>query len=200
MIRVIRVKNKQEIAEKAFEIMHQIVTNKPDCTLGLATGSSPIGLYELMIKDHQENGTSYKDVTTFNLDEYVGLPKSHPESYFSFMHRNLFSGLDVKEENIHIPSSEGDLEDGGSRFVVLPVLYSKGWRAEVDAESVKLMQVNRCYSGFYVPKGAHHFKLTYSPPHWSLAVILTVFSWIIFIMTLGLPLVCRKTDKGEFIE
>ena len=47
MIRVIRVKNKQEIAEKAFEIMHQIVTNKPDCTLGLATGSSPIGLYEL---------------------------------------------------------------------------------------------------------------------------------------------------------
>ena len=95
---------------------------------------------------------------------------------------------------------EGDLEDGGSRFVVLPVLYSKGWRAEVDAESVKLMQVNRCYSGFYVPKGAHHFKLTYSPPHWSLAVILTVFSWIIFIMTLGLPLVCRKTDKGEFIE
>ena len=111
MIRVIRVKNKQEIAEKAFEIMYQIVTNKPDCTLGLATGSSPIGLYELMIKDHQENGTSYKDVTTFNLDEYVGLPKSHPESYFSFMHRNLFSGLDVKEENIHIPSSEGDLED-----------------------------------------------------------------------------------------
>ena len=111
MIRVIRVKNKQEIAEKAFEIMHQIVTNKPDCTLGLATGSSPIGLYELMIKDHKENGTSYKDVTTFNLDEYVGLPKSHPESYFSFMHRNLFSGLDVREENIHIPSSEGDLED-----------------------------------------------------------------------------------------
>lgn len=111
MIKVVRVKNKEEISKKAFEIMHELVTSNPKAVLGLATGSSPVGLYELMIRDHKENGTSYKDVTTFNLDEYVGLPKNHPESYYSFMHRNLFDGLDVKEENIHIPSSEGNLEE-----------------------------------------------------------------------------------------
>ncbi|MBR0473987.1 MAG: glucosamine-6-phosphate deaminase [Erysipelotrichaceae bacterium] len=110
-MKVVRVKNKEEISKKAFEIMHELVTSNPKAVLGLATGSSPVGLYELMIRDHKENGTSYKDVTTFNLDEYVGLPKDHPESYYSFMHRNLFDGLDVKEENIHIPSSEGDLEE-----------------------------------------------------------------------------------------
>ena len=111
MIKVVRVKNKEEISKKAFEIMHELVTSNPKAVLGLATGSSPVGLYELMIRDHKENGTSYKDVTTFNLDEYVGLPKDHPESYYSFMHRNLFDGLDVKEENTHIPSSEGNLEE-----------------------------------------------------------------------------------------
>lgn len=111
MIKVVRVKNKEEISKKAFEIMHELVTSNPKAVLGLATGSSPVGLYELMIRDHKENGTIYKDVTTFNLDEYVGLPKDHPESYYSFMHRNLFDGLDVKEENIHIPSSEGNLEE-----------------------------------------------------------------------------------------
>ena len=110
MIKVIKVKNYDEVSDKAFEIMHDLVVSKPNAVLGLATGSSPVGLYQRMIKDHQENGTSYKDVITFNLDEYVGLEKSHPESYYSFMHRNLFDGLDVKEENIHIPSSEGDLK------------------------------------------------------------------------------------------
>ncbi len=109
MIKVIKVKNYDEVSDKAFEIMHDLVVSKPNAVLGLATGSSPVGLYQRMIKDHQENGTSYKDVITFNLDEYVGLEKSHPESYYLFMHRNLFDGLDVKEENIHIPSSEGDL-------------------------------------------------------------------------------------------
>ena len=111
MMRVIRVKDYQQISEKAFEIIKQTVTEKPDAVLGLATGSSPVGLYQLMIRDHRENGTSYKDVRTFNLDEYVGLPKEHPESYYSFMHRKLFDNIDIREENIHIPSSEGDLKE-----------------------------------------------------------------------------------------
>jgi glucosamine-6-phosphate deaminase len=109
MIKVIRVRDYEEMSDKAFEIMHDLVSTDPHAVLGLATGSSPVGLYQRMVKDHRENGTSYQDVITYNLDEYVGLPKSHPESYYSFMHRNLFDGIDVKEENIHIPSSEGDL-------------------------------------------------------------------------------------------
>ncbi len=108
MIRVITCKNYEEVSDKAAEIMLDVVKSNPKCVLGLATGSSPIGLYKRMIKDHQENGTSYADVTTFNLDEYVGLPVEHPESYYSFMHRNLFDHINVLEENIHIPSSQGE--------------------------------------------------------------------------------------------
>ena len=57
-----------------------------------------------MVKDHQENGTSYAKVKTFNLDEYVGLPKEHPESYISFMTRNLFSHVDIDMKNVNIPN------------------------------------------------------------------------------------------------
>ena len=109
MIKVVIVKNKEEIAEKAFEVMKEFL--KPGKVLGLATGSSPLGLYALMVKDHKENGTSYKDILTFNLDEYVGLPITHPESYYAFMHRNLFDQIDIPEENTHVPSGLGeDLE------------------------------------------------------------------------------------------
>ncbi len=110
MIQIVKVKNYEQMSQKAFEIIKKTVIDKPDAVLGLATGSTPVGLYQLMIKDHEENGTSYKDVTTFNLDEYVGLPVDHPESYYSFMHRNLFDHIDIKEENVHIPSSQGDLK------------------------------------------------------------------------------------------
>lgn len=108
MIKVIKVEDYQQVSEEAFKVMKEVVANNPKAVLGLATGSSPIGLYKLMIADHNENGTSYKDITTFNLDEYVGLPVEHPESYYSFMHRNLFDHIDINEENIHIPSSLGD--------------------------------------------------------------------------------------------
>ena len=108
MFTIIVCKDYEKVSDKAAEIMLDVVKNKKDAVLGLATGSSPIGLYQRMIKDHQENGTSYKDVTTFNLDEYVDLDVHHPESYYSFMHRNLFDHIDVKEENVHIPSSQGE--------------------------------------------------------------------------------------------
>lgn len=102
-MKVIVVENYEEISQKAFEVMHELVSNKPAAVLGLATGSSPIGLYENMIKDHKENGTSYAACQSFNLDEYVGLPQSHPQTYYTFMHENLFDGIDIKEENVHLP-------------------------------------------------------------------------------------------------
>ncbi|MEG0095147.1 MAG: glucosamine-6-phosphate deaminase [Erysipelotrichaceae bacterium] len=102
-MKVIVVENYEEISKKAFEVMKEIVTSKPNAVLGLATGSSPIGLYENMIKDHTENHTSYKDCQSFNLDEYVGIPRDHEQSYYTFMHQNLFKGIDIKEENIHLP-------------------------------------------------------------------------------------------------
>lgn len=70
--------------------------------LGLPTGSSPIGMYKALVKANKEGRVSFKHVLTFNMDEYVGLPESHPESYHSFMARNLFDHIDCPKENIHI--------------------------------------------------------------------------------------------------
>lgn len=71
--------------------------------LGLATGGTPIPLYQELIRLHREEGLSFANVVTFNLDEYLGLPKEHPESYWSFMHHNLFNHIDLPPQNIHLP-------------------------------------------------------------------------------------------------
>ena len=89
--------------------MKEVLDSKENPVLGLATGSSPVGLYKEMIKDHKETGRSYKDIITFNLDEYVGIPRDHEQSYYTFMHENLFNFIDCPEENIHVP--EGNRED-----------------------------------------------------------------------------------------
>ena len=106
MINLIKVKNYDEASDKAFEIMKEYL--KPGKVLGLATGSTPLGLYARMVKDHEENKTSYTDIKTFNLDEYVGLPITHPQSYYAFMYKNLFNHIDIKDENVHIPCGIGD--------------------------------------------------------------------------------------------
>ena len=77
-------------------------TKEKPFVLGLPTGSSPIGMYRQLVKAYQEGRVSFKNVLTFNMDEYVGLPESHPESYHSFMFTNLFNHIDCPKENIHI--------------------------------------------------------------------------------------------------
>ena len=102
-MKVIKVKNYDEVSAEAFKVMKEVVTSKKDAVLGLATGSSPIGLYENMIKDHKENGTSYAQCQSFNLDEYVGIDRNHEQSYWTFMDENLFHGIDLPEDKIHVP-------------------------------------------------------------------------------------------------
>ncbi|PWL67029.1 MAG: glucosamine-6-phosphate deaminase [Amedibacillus dolichus] len=102
-MKVIVVKDYDAVSKEAFEVMKEVVTGKEDAVLGLATGSSPIGLYENMIQDHKENGTSYAKCQSFNLDEYVGIDRNHPESYWTFMHKNLFHGIDLPEDKVHVP-------------------------------------------------------------------------------------------------
>ncbi len=77
-------------------------TSEKPFVLGLPTGSSPIGMYRGLVKAYQDGKVSFKNVVTFNMDEYVGLPEEHPESYHSFMFSNLFSHIDCPKENIHI--------------------------------------------------------------------------------------------------
>ena len=109
MIKVIVVKDYEELSNKAYDIMKKVLSNdKP--VLGLATGSSPIGLYKNMINDYNNGNTTYKNVITFNLDEYANLDKNHSQSYYTFMHDNLFKHIDINLDNVHIPSGNGDLE------------------------------------------------------------------------------------------
>ena len=73
------------------------------CVLGLATGSSPIRVYEELVRMHKEEGLSFSNVVTFNLDEYLPMEKADMQSYHYFMHEHLFNHIDIPEENVHIP-------------------------------------------------------------------------------------------------
>lgn len=105
-MKVIVTKNYDEMSEKAFKIVKDVVVNNKNAVLGLATGSTPLGLYAEMIKDHKENGTSYKDVKTLNLDEYAGLDVTSDQSYVYFMRENLFKHIDIDLNNTHIENGK----------------------------------------------------------------------------------------------
>lgn len=101
-MKIVIAKDYEELSARACEIMVRAVQENPEAVLGLATGSTPLGLYRNMIRDHKENGTSYRKVKTVNLDEYAGLGKENPQSYAYFMKHNLFDGLDIDLTNTHI--------------------------------------------------------------------------------------------------
>jgi glucosamine-6-phosphate deaminase len=102
-LRVIIESSPEAASHLAANLFTQLIQAKPNCVLGLATGSTPERLYRELIRRHQEEDVSFARVTTFNLDEYVGLPPGHPQSYRSFMHGALFSHIDVEPANTHIP-------------------------------------------------------------------------------------------------
>ncbi len=102
MLLVIKENYKEMCIEGAREIAN-IVRRKPDCVLGFATGSTPLGLYKELIRMYNEEGLDFSKVVTFNLDEYVGLPPSHNQSYHYFMWENLFKHINVDPRYVHIP-------------------------------------------------------------------------------------------------
>ncbi len=102
------------VSQKAFEVMEEII-KQGKVTLGLATGSSPIGLYKRLV-DANKNGLSFKDVQSINLDEYVGLSKNHNQSYYHFMFEHLFKHVDIDIKNVHLPKGEGSLEEVADEY------------------------------------------------------------------------------------
>ncbi|OQX82569.1 glucosamine-6-phosphate deaminase [candidate division KSB1 bacterium 4484_87] len=92
-----------DMSRTAAQIVSELVRKKPDCVIGFATGSTPLGTYKELIRLHREEGLDFSKVTTFNLDEYVGLPPSHPQSYHYFMWENLFKHINVDKRFVHIP-------------------------------------------------------------------------------------------------
>lgn len=91
------------MSKEAAKIVADRIRKKPNLVLGLATGSTPIGLYKELIRMHKEEGLDFSKVVTFNLDEYIGLPPEHDQSYHYFMWENLFKHININPANVHIP-------------------------------------------------------------------------------------------------
>jgi glucosamine-6-phosphate deaminase len=109
--------NYDEMSKYAARIIAGLVRSKPDCVLGLATGSTPIGTYKELIRMHREEGLDFSNVKSFNLDEYLGIgselskPYNEDQSYARFMHEELLKGINMKEENIYVPDGKSKEPD-----------------------------------------------------------------------------------------
>lgn len=108
-MQIYRAKDYEDMSRKAANIIASQVVLKPDCVLGLATGSTPIGAYKDLVEKYEQGDLDFSQVTTVNLDEYKGLPRENDQSYYYFMHDNLFDHVNVKPENTHLP--DGTKED-----------------------------------------------------------------------------------------
>lgn len=108
MFKIHVLKNSDEVSQKATEIVLSKL-KRDKVVLGLPTGSTPEGMYENLVKAHKA-GQSFAHVTTFNLDEYVGLDPQHPQSFNHYMHERFFNHVDIDEKNIHIPSGTEQME------------------------------------------------------------------------------------------
>ncbi len=107
-MKVIVTNDYHEMSKVAAEIVSHVVLDNPNAVLGLATGSSPIGLYNNLIEMYEAGLLSFANVSTVNLDEYVGLNKDHPQSYAYFMRNILFDHIDIDLNNTHIPCGSAD--------------------------------------------------------------------------------------------
>lgn len=101
--------NAAEIGVAAAELYKELINQKPNAVLGLATGATPVPTYQKLIELYNNGEVSFKDITTFNLDEYCDLDKHDKNSYYTFMHENLFNHVDIKEENVNF--LDGNAED-----------------------------------------------------------------------------------------
>ncbi|MGG4041342.1 glucosamine-6-phosphate deaminase [Bacillus smithii] len=116
-MRVVKVANYEEMSQKAADCIIRQVKEKPDSVLGLATGGTVTGTYQLLAKDHQKNGTSYRQILTVNLDEYIGISSEHEQSYHFYMKKRLFDHIQIPPENTYLPDGQAeDLEEECKRY------------------------------------------------------------------------------------
>ncbi|MFP8966438.1 glucosamine-6-phosphate deaminase [Pokkaliibacter sp. CJK22405] len=115
-MRVIIVESPQAVAQCAADLVCQQLRQHPDSVLGLATGSTPVALYQALIQRYRSNQLSLSQTTSFNLDEYVGLPPSHPQSYRHFMEEQLFRHTDIDPGKTHVPDGMSDTEQSASAY------------------------------------------------------------------------------------
>ncbi|MFR6538055.1 MAG: glucosamine-6-phosphate deaminase [Lachnospiraceae bacterium] len=119
-MRIYKAKDYEDMSRKAANIISAQVIMKPDCVLGLATGSTPIGLYKQLVEWFEKGDLDFSKVQTVNLDEYKGLNRENDQSYYYFMHDNLFDHINIPEENTHLPNGmEMDSEKECARYTKL---------------------------------------------------------------------------------
>lgn len=107
-MRILVCEDYEEMSKKAAQIILSQITLKPNSVLGLATGSTPIGMYRNLVEMYENGLVDFSDVITFNLDEYYKLPINNNQSYHYFMQENLFSKININSKNIHIPNGMAD--------------------------------------------------------------------------------------------
>lgn len=102
-MKIIRAKDYNDMSRKAANIISAQIIMKPDCVLGLATGSTPIGAYEQLVEWYRKGDLDFSGVTTINLDEYKGISRENPQSYYYFMNEKLFDKVNINKENTYLP-------------------------------------------------------------------------------------------------
>lgn len=116
-MRVVIAKDYQDMSARAARIVAGQLYLKPNSVLGLATGSTPLLMYQDLIKLHQEVGLDFSEALTFNLDEYLGLAQDNEQSYYYYMFHNFFKHINIKQENIYIPSGlPADVDEECRRY------------------------------------------------------------------------------------
>jgi glucosamine-6-phosphate deaminase len=108
-VKLVIVKDYNDMSKQAAKLIAEEVTRNPKTVLGLATGGTPVGMYRELVSLHQQDGVDFSQAQSFNLDEYVGLPSLHPQSYRTYMNENLFAHINLPAEKTHVP--QGDAED-----------------------------------------------------------------------------------------
>ena len=116
-MKIYKAKDYKDMSRKAANIISAQVIMKPNCVLGLATGSTPIGTYDQLVEWYNKGDQDFSEVTTVNLDEYKGLPRTNDQSYYYFMHQHLFDRVNIDPERTNVPNGmEPDAEKECGRY------------------------------------------------------------------------------------
>lgn len=116
-MKIYKAKDYKDMSRKAANIISAQVIMKPNCILGLATGSTPIGTYDQLVEWYNKGDLDFSEVTTVNLDEYKGLPRTNDQSYYYFMHQHLFDRVNIDPERTNVPNGmESDAEKECGRY------------------------------------------------------------------------------------
>jgi len=140
-MRIVRAKDYEDMSRKAGNIMAAQVVAKPDCVLGLATGSTPIGAYKRLIEGYEAGDLDFSQVKTYNLDEYRGLPGTHDQSYRYFMNVNLFDHVNIDKANTHVPDGLAEDYEAACAAYDEAVAKLEELQAKIDENTANIAEI-----------------------------------------------------------